>query len=143
MCAAIANIAKDEENLAVITDHGVVHMLAKLVKTNHDRLRKPLAEAVARCCLWGNNRVAFGAAGAVAPLVKYLKSPDEEVHRSTARALFQLSLDADNCLTMHESSVVPYLLTMVGSPDESLQEAAAGCIGNIRRLALSFEKASI
>lgn len=30
VCAAIANIAKDEENLAVITDHGVVPMLARL-----------------------------------------------------------------------------------------------------------------
>lgn len=33
VCAAIANIAKDEENLAVITDHGVVPMLAKLAST--------------------------------------------------------------------------------------------------------------
>ena len=33
VCAAIANIAKDEENLAVITDHGVVPMLAKLAAT--------------------------------------------------------------------------------------------------------------
>ena len=33
VCAAIANIAKDEENLAVITDHGVVRMLSKLTKT--------------------------------------------------------------------------------------------------------------
>lgn len=33
VCAAISNIAKDEENLAVITDHGVVPMLAKLTKT--------------------------------------------------------------------------------------------------------------
>lgn len=33
MCAAIGNIAKDEENLAVITDHGVVPMLAKLTHT--------------------------------------------------------------------------------------------------------------
>ena len=33
VCAAIANIAKDEENLAVITDHGVVPMLAKLTDT--------------------------------------------------------------------------------------------------------------
>ena len=33
VCAAIANIAKDEENLAVITDHGVVPMLAKLATT--------------------------------------------------------------------------------------------------------------
>ena len=32
-CAAIAEIAKDEENLAVITDHGVVPMLAHLTNT--------------------------------------------------------------------------------------------------------------
>lgn len=33
VCAAIANIAVDEENLAVITDHGVVPKLAKLTNT--------------------------------------------------------------------------------------------------------------
>jgi hypothetical protein len=33
VCAAIAEIAKDEENLAVITDHGVVPMLASLTYT--------------------------------------------------------------------------------------------------------------
>ncbi|XP_074662830.1 outer dynein arm-docking complex subunit 2-like [Tubulanus polymorphus] len=141
VCAAIANIAKDEENLAVITDHGVVPMLAKLTNTNDDRLRRHLAAAIARCCSWGNNRVAFGREGAVAPLVKYLKSKDENVHRSTATALFQLSKDPDNCITMHESAVVSPLLGMVGSQDEVLQVAAAGCIGNIRRLALANEKA--
>lgn len=30
VCAAIAKIAKDEENLGVFTDHGVVPLLAKL-----------------------------------------------------------------------------------------------------------------
>ena len=33
VCAAIAKIANDGENLAVITDHGVVPMLAKLTNT--------------------------------------------------------------------------------------------------------------
>ena len=33
------------------------------------------------------------------------------------------------------------LMKMVGAADEDLQEAAAGCIGNIRRLALANEKA--
>ena len=33
MCAAIAKIAKDEENLGVITDHGVVPLLATLTNT--------------------------------------------------------------------------------------------------------------
>ncbi|KAJ3178764.1 Armadillo repeat-containing protein 4 [Geranomyces variabilis] len=143
VCAAIANIAKDEENLAVITDHGVVPMLAKLTNTRNDKLRRHLSEAVARCCHWGNNRVSFGTAGAVAPLVKYLRSPDDEVHGSTARALHQLSMDPDNCITMHEHGVVQLLLGMVGSSDPNLQVAAAGTIGNIRRLALASEKAAM
>lgn len=71
-----------------------------------DRLRQHLAEAISRCCSWGNNRSSFGDEKAVAPLVHYLKSSDENVHRSTARALYQLSKDPDNCITMHEAGVV-------------------------------------
>ena len=33
VCAAITKIAKDEENLGVITDHGVVPLLAALTDT--------------------------------------------------------------------------------------------------------------
>uniref|UniRef100_A0A4W5P4D9 Outer dynein arm docking complex subunit 2 n=1 Tax=Hucho hucho TaxID=62062 RepID=A0A4W5P4D9_9TELE len=141
VCAAIAKIAKDEENLAVITDHGVVPMLAKLTNTTDDKLRRHLAEAIARCCMWGSNRVLFGEAGAVAPLVRYLKSKDSSVHQATAQALFQLSKDPNNCITMHDNGVVKLLLGMMGSTDEVLQEAAAGCVANIRRLALANEKA--
>ncbi|KFR04126.1 Armadillo repeat-containing protein 4 [Opisthocomus hoazin] len=141
VCAAITNIAKDEENLAVITDHGVVPLLSKLANTSNDKLRRHLAEAVSHCCLWGSNRVAFGETKAVAPLVRYLKSNDPSVHRATAQALYQLSEDPNNCITMHENGAVKLLLAMVGSTDETLQEAAAGCIANIRRLALAAEKA--
>ncbi|NWX41652.1 ARMC4 protein, partial [Steatornis caripensis] len=141
VCAAITTIAKDEENLAVITDHGVVPLLSKLANTNNDKLRRHLAEAVSQCCMWGSNRVTFGETKAVAPLVRYLKSNDQSVHRATAQALYQLSEDPVNCITMHENGVVKLLLAMVGSTDETLQEAAAGCIANIRRLALATEKA--
>ncbi|XP_058261595.1 outer dynein arm-docking complex subunit 2 isoform X1 [Hemibagrus wyckioides] len=141
VCAAISNIAKDEENLAVITDHGVVPMLSKLTNTTDDKLRRYLSEAIARCCMWGSNRMAFGEAGAVAPLVRYLCSKDPEVHQATAQALYQLSRDPNNCITMHQSGVVKLLLGMMGSTDETLQEAAASCVANIRRLALANEKA--
>ena len=39
------------------------------------------------------------------------------------------------------SSLFQLLVDMVGADDPALQEAAAGCIGNIRRLALANEKA--
>ncbi|XP_062956987.1 outer dynein arm-docking complex subunit 2 [Cynocephalus volans] len=141
VCAAITNIAKDQENLAVITDHGVVPLLSKLANTNNDKLRRHLAEAISRCCMWGRNRVAFGEHKAVAPLVHYLRSTDTNVHRATAQALYHLSEDVDNCITIHENGAVKLLLDMIGSSDEDLQEAAAGCISNIRRLALAAEKA--
>uniref|UniRef100_A0A8I3NCY7 Armadillo repeat containing 4 n=1 Tax=Canis lupus familiaris TaxID=9615 RepID=A0A8I3NCY7_CANLF len=106
VCAAITNIAKDQENLAAITDLGVVPLLSKLANTNNDKLRRHLAEAISRCCMWGRNRVAFGEYKAVAPLVRYLKSNDANVHRATAQALYQLSEDADNCITIHENGAV-------------------------------------
>ena len=77
------------------------------------------------------------------------------MHRATARALNELSVDPKNCVTMHQSGVVRPLLgesvyymtssvlmviDMVGSDDIVLQEAAASCLGNIRRLALANEK---
>ncbi|KAK1794213.1 hypothetical protein P4O66_011109, partial [Electrophorus voltai] len=158
VCAAIGKIAKDEENLAVITDHGVVPMLASLTNTVRpnqpiytsttsqgflvdDKLRRYLAEAIARCCMWSSNRKAFGEAGAVAPVVRFLRSNDPAVHRATAQALFQLSREPNNCITMHESGVVKLLIPMIGSSDEVLQEEAAGCVANIRHLALANDKA--
>ena len=51
VCFAIANIARDKENLAVITDHGVIHKLAKLAQTGDDQLRAKLAEVSLRKCL--------------------------------------------------------------------------------------------
>ena len=139
ICAAIANIARDNENLAVITDHDVVNMLSRLAETHDDRLRCQLAKAIGQCCSYASNRVAFGQANAVAPLVRYLKSKDPLVHRATANALSQLSMDPDNCITMHNNDVVRYLIPMIGSTDVALQEAAAQCTFNIRRLALVNE----
>nr|CAD7585746.1 unnamed protein product [Timema genevievae] len=173
VCAAIAKIALDRENLAVITDHGVVPMLAQLVITissrkptvvlgrkaskeegtksnssqssptdseEDDRLRQHLADAIANCCNWGINCHEFGRLGAIPPLVSYMASKDKNVHRTTAYALHQLSADPFNCITMHHSGVVAYLLETIGSSDEKLQEASAGCLSNIRKLALSAER---
>ncbi|XP_054027171.1 outer dynein arm-docking complex subunit 2 [Dryobates pubescens] len=141
ICAAIGSLAKDEENVAIMTGHGVVPLLSKLTNTNNDKLRRHLAEAISQCCLWGSNTVSFRENKAVAPLVRYLKSKDPLVHRATAEALYQLSDDPYNCVTMHENGVVMLLLPMIGSTDEALQESAAGCISNIRRLAMAIEKA--
>nr|CAH7714833.1 unnamed protein product [Callosobruchus chinensis] len=139
VCAAIAEVAKDIENLAVITDHGVVQMLVDLVGTEDVLLRQHLASAIAYCCAWGSNCKMFGRLGAITPLVQYMADEDPDVHRTTALALYHLSQNPFNCITMHEGGVVTFLLKAVSTKDYKLQEAAAGCLANIRKLALEAE----
>lgn len=135
-CAAIATIAQDKDNLAVLSDHKVIYMLADLVHTTDDMLRQNLAAAIASCAPYGTNCQELGKLKTVTPIVGYMVSNDPQVHRTTAQALEKLSVDPSNCVTMLHTGVVPFLLETVGSSDRVLQEASAGCLKNIRLLAL-------
>ncbi|EDV59208.1 armadillo repeat-containing protein gudu [Drosophila erecta] len=140
VCAAIATIAQDQTNLAILTDLKVIYKLADLVQTTDDLLRMNLAAAVAACACFGNNTEELGRLRTVTPIVTYMTSDNPLVHRSTAMALEKLSMDPQNCITMHQSGVVPFLLECIGSTNKELQLAAAGCLRNIRELALRAEE---
>jgi HEAT repeat protein len=133
-CMAISEVARDQENLAVMTDLGLVELLSRLLSTKHDSVRKPLADAIGVSANWANNRRRFGEEGAVDPLVSYLRPPsnNKEVHAATAKALKALSEDPENSNNLRHAGVVDYLLIMVESQDEDLQMAAAVAIRNIR-----------
>ena len=47
---------RDKENLAVISDHGVIEKLSNLTQTENDMLRAKLALAIGNCCEWAGNR---------------------------------------------------------------------------------------
>ncbi|XP_065216808.1 armadillo repeat-containing protein gudu isoform X2 [Planococcus citri] len=138
VCATIAEVARNEENLAVITDLGVVNYLAKLVPTNNEKLREHLSTAIANCCTWKKNCYHFGQLHAVKPLVSYMTSKNINVQRATALALHKLSSDPYNCITLHRNGIVKLLLQAIASKDERLQESSAKCLSNIRNLALKL-----
>ena len=133
-CMAISEVAKDQENLAVMTDLGLVELLSRLLSSKLDSVRKPLADAIGVSAQWSNNRRRFGEEGAVDPLVSYLRPPSQnkEVHAATAKALKALSEDIENSNKLRHAGVVDYLLIMVSSRDSDLQMAAAVAIRNIR-----------
>jgi hypothetical protein len=56
-------ISSDKENLAVITDHGVIEKLSKLANTDNDVLRAKLAMAIGNCCEWAGKTLS--------PIVKH------------------------------------------------------------------------
>ncbi|XP_015586963.1 armadillo repeat-containing protein gudu isoform X4 [Cephus cinctus] len=140
VCATIAEIAKDPENLGILTDHGVVKMLAGLVQTEDDNLRANLALAIAHCCEWDRNNYEFGRLNAVAPLVNYMISKNKDVLKGACIAFYHFSKEPLNCVTMHTCGVVKHVLRLVSSDDPDVQMAAATTTRNIRKLALTAEK---
>ncbi|XP_003396822.2 armadillo repeat-containing protein gudu isoform X1 [Bombus affinis] len=140
VCATIAGIATDPENLGILSDHGVVEKLANLVPTENEDLRANLTLAIAHCCEWGENNAKFGRLHAVAPLIDYMTSKNTNVLRGVCIAAYHLSKEPMNCITMHSAGVIKHVLRLVGSNDPEVQIAAACTIRNIRKLALTAEK---
>lgn len=103
-------------------------------------MREHLAAAIASCAPYRTNTQELSDLRTVTPIVAFMTSTNPRVHRTTAMALQQLSEDPQNCITMHQNGVVMFLLEMVGSKDPILQAAAAGCLKNIRELALRAEE---
>ncbi|TGZ54822.1 Armadillo repeat-containing protein 4 [Temnothorax longispinosus] len=140
VCAMIAEIATDPENLGILTDHGVVKKLAALVETDDENLRANLTLAIAYCCDWDRNSYEFGKLNAVAPLVNYMISKNKDVLKGVCIAVYHLSKEPLNCVTMHTCGVIKHVLRLVGSDDPEVQIAAASTIRHIRKLALTAEK---
>lgn len=140
-CALISHIAKDEYNLAILTEYNVIPQLARLVHDKDEHLQEHLASAIASCATYGTNTQKLGELRTITPIVRYMASTNKDLHRTAATALQNLSTDPFNCVTMHQNGVVPFLLEAIGSTDRILQSAAANCLRNIRKLTLDAEEA--
>lgn len=128
---AIISIGRDRENLSILTDYEVVPLLVSLVYTKDEELKRWVAEAIATCSGLDKNVKSFSSA--VVPLADSLKrSSDVAVKRAIACALERLSRDPYNCFIIHQHEALKTLLALTGSEDERVQEAAAGCIKNMR-----------
>lgn len=139
-CSLIAEIGKNEYNLAILTDYQVIPLLSKLADTTNEQLQITLGLAIASCAPYKDNAQMFGELRVMRSIVKYMTSENLAVRRSGAMALEQLSRNASNCVTMHQNNVVPFLLEGVQSTDKLLQNASANCLYNLRALALEAEK---
>lgn len=127
-CAVIGILAKEPENLAILTDYDIVLRLSSLVhaviylvtevyganclcfffhlQSNSD-LQAHLSRAIGSCCLLDRNCHTFGRLDVVLPISKYIHSNSELVKENVTFALHGLSGDAANCVAMESCGVVP------------------------------------
>lgn len=140
ICSLIVEIAKDQYNLAILTQYRVVPLLADLIHTENRNLEEKVTAAIAACTPYAENAKHFGELRVIRLIVNLVNSKDQQVRRSAAMALEKLSAYPINAILIFQSGVVPILLEDIVSSDHVLRKASANCLRNLRELTLEAEK---
>lgn len=140
ICSLIVEIAKDQYNLAILTQYRVVPSLADLIHTENRKLEEKVTAAIAACTPYAENAKHFGELKVIRLIVNLVNSNKQKVRRAAAMALEKLSAYPVNAILIFQSGVVPILLEDMNSKDPVLRNAAASCLRNLRVLTLEAEK---
>eukprot|EP00761_Pharyngomonas_kirbyi_P010270 gb/GECH01010290.1/.p1 GENE.gb/GECH01010290.1/~~gb/GECH01010290.1/.p1 ORF type:complete len:501 (+),score=86.44 gb/GECH01010290.1/:1-1503(+) len=137
VCLTMAQLCLYENNKAILTDEGVVPILADLIHVDHHNLRKASALAIGNVCSYKNNRIQFSKLGVILPLLDCLRNSDQdqedlELMRNACQALQRLSEDDKCARDLLRYHAVEQFIECIGSSDEALQEACAETISNMR-----------
>ncbi|RZF43822.1 hypothetical protein LSTR_LSTR006363 [Laodelphax striatellus] len=136
-CAAISEIAKDKQNVAILTELGMLPKLSSIISKHTGYIMMYASLAIMQSCKWKNNSYDIGRMGTIVPLIAHLKrSKSLEEKAALIKAISALSDDDFNCITMHKCGIVPILLEASKIDMRDMQEDIAKCFSNIRRLAL-------
>uniref|UniRef100_A0A8C8HWG3 Armadillo repeat-containing protein 4 n=1 Tax=Oncorhynchus tshawytscha TaxID=74940 RepID=A0A8C8HWG3_ONCTS len=148
---AVGACATELENMTIIDRLDGVRLLWSLLKNPNPDVQASAAWAICPCIenAKDSGEMVRSFVGGLELIVNLLKSTNKEVLASVCAAIAKIAKDEENLAVITDHGVVPMLakltntllLGMMGSTDEVLQEAAAGCVANIRRLALANEKA--
>ncbi|KAG4080617.1 hypothetical protein HA402_006218 [Bradysia odoriphaga] len=141
---ALTECAKDPESMAILEEMDAVRLIWSLLKNPNPRVQAYAAYALCPCIenAKDSGDLVRSLVGAMELVVGLMKSTDTLVLSAVCSAIATIAKNKENLaiLSDHKSGVVPFLLETVGSKDRELQEASAGCLQNIRKLALRAEE---
>ncbi|XP_045918658.1 outer dynein arm-docking complex subunit 2 isoform X2 [Micropterus dolomieu] len=128
---ALGDFAQIPANKAIIRKSGGIKSLVNLLTGTNQALLVNVTKAVGACATDMDNMAIIDQLDGVRLVWSLLKNPSADVQSSAAWAL---------CPCIQNAKP---LIHIMGSDDETLQEAAAGCVRNIRQLALANRKAQL
>ncbi|CAF1421395.1 unnamed protein product [Adineta ricciae] len=130
----IAEIVKDEYNLEILTDLGIVTKLCQLNSLDNSQLSKPFCDALANLSDLPRNQKQFGSRRVILALKSYFKQQNSQLFRPLTKAIYDLSLIPSNCVLLHDVGIASELLRLIGDDDPIVQEKAANALRNMRQL---------
>ncbi|VEU19847.1 DEKNAAC100746 [Brettanomyces naardenensis] len=130
-CAALGNLAVNDENKVLIVDMGGLSPLIRQMMCPNIEVQCNAVGCITNLATQDKNKTKIAKSGALIPLTKLAKSPDLRVQRNATGALLNMTHSYENRKELVDAGSVPVLVQLLSSPDPDIQYYCTTALSNI------------
>lgn len=130
-CAALGNLAVNDENKVLIVDMGGLTPLIRQMMCPNIEVQCNAVGCITNLATQDANKSKIAKSGALIPLTKLAKSPDLRVQRNATGALLNMTHSYENRQQLVQAGSVPALVQLLSSPDPDIQYYCTTALSNI------------
>ncbi|AET37586.1 protein anchor VAC8 Ecym_1353 [Eremothecium cymbalariae DBVPG len=130
-CAALGNLAVNNENKILIVEMGGLEPLIEQMKSNNVEVQCNAVGCITNLATQDDNKAKIAHSGALVPLTKLAKSKNIRVQRNATGALLNMTHSGENRKELVDAGAVPVLVSLLSSSDADVQYYCTTALSNI------------
>lgn len=130
-CAALGNLAVNDENKVLIVEMGGLTPLIRQMMCPNIEVQCNAVGCITNLATQDQNKTKIAKSGALIPLTKLANSPDLRVQRNATGALLNMTHSYENRKELVDAGSVPVLVQLLTNPDPDIQYYCTTALSNI------------
>lgn len=130
-CAALGNLAVNNENKLLIVEMGGLEPLIKQMLGDNVEVQCNAVGCITNLATRDDNKYKIATSGALIPLTKLAKSKHIRVQRNATGALLNMTHSEENRKELVNAGAVPVLVSLLSSTDPDVQYYCTTALSNI------------
>ncbi|ODQ57577.1 hypothetical protein WICANDRAFT_80909 [Wickerhamomyces anomalus NRRL Y-366-8] len=130
-CAALGNLAVNNDNKILIVDMGGLEPLIRQMLSSNIEVQCNAVGCITNLATQDDNKAKIARSGALVPLTKLAKSKDLRVQRNATGALLNMTHSNENRQELVNAGAVPVLVSLLLSQDADVQYYCTTALSNI------------
>ncbi|GMM38350.1 protein anchor [Saccharomycopsis crataegensis] len=130
-CAALGNLAVNNDNKVLIVEMGGLQPLIKQMESVNTEVQCNAVGCITNLATQDDNKAKIAKSGALGPLTRLAKNRDLRVQRNATGALLNMTHSFENRQELVNAGAVPVLVGLLSSVDPDVQYYCTTALSNI------------
>ncbi len=130
-CAALGNLAVNNDNKVLIVEMGGLQPLIKQMESLNTEVQCNAVGCITNLATQDDNKAKIAKSGALIPLTRLAKNKDLRVQRNATGALLNMTHSLENRQELVNAGAVPVLVSLLSSSDPDVQYYCTTALSNI------------